>query len=160
MKEYTYSTLFKFIYRFANLPLTLLLIILIIPMIVNIDNNLLLLIPLIISLLMIYFLNRFYFTLYKIVPFRIYADENRIICKNFLLPHRREEITFKEIQSLSGGKFEGRLNGIMKINSKSNVSIGFYHNMNNAKEFETFILSKVDKKVYDEVVNRVGIKTI
>jgi hypothetical protein len=109
---------------------------------------------------MIYFLNRFYFTLYKIVPFRIYADENRIICKNFLLPHRREEITFKEIQSLSGGKFEGRLNGIMKINSKSNVSIGFYHNMNNAKEFETFILSKVDKKVYDEVVNRVGIKTI
>jgi hypothetical protein len=157
MKEYTYPIFFKFLYRFANLPLTLLLVILLIPLVVNIDNNLLLLFPLIITLLMIYFLNRFYMTLYKIIPYKIYIDDERIICRNFLFSHRKEEIRFKEIESLSGGVFEGRINGIMKINSISNISIGFYHSIINAKELETFILSKVDRKIYEKVVNRVGI---
>jgi hypothetical protein len=159
MKEYTYPIFFKFLYRYANLPLTLLLIILLIPLVVNLDNNILLMIPLIITLMMIYFLNRFYITLYKIIPYKIFTDEDRIICKDFLLSHRREDIFFKEIESLNGGIFEGRINGVMKINSKNNVSVGFYHSMNNANEFESFILSKVDRRIYDEIVNKVGIKS-
>jgi hypothetical protein len=156
MKEYTYPLFFKFLYRYANIPLTILLIIILIPLVINLDNNLLLLIPLIITLLMIYFLNKFYITLYKIVPYKIYAAGDRLICKNFLFSHRFEEISFGEIDSLIGGIFDGSVNGIMKVNTKNNLSIGFYHNINNSKELETLILNKVNRNIYDEIVKRIG----
>jgi hypothetical protein len=156
MKEFTYPLFFKFLYRYANIPLTVLLIILLIPIVINLDSNLLLLIPLIITLLMIYFLNKFYINLYKIVPYKISFSDDRLICKNFLFSHRFEEITFGDIESLKGGIFEGSINGLMKVNTKNNLSIGFYHSINNSKELETLILSKVNRNIYNEIVKKVG----
>ena len=156
MKEYTYPLFFKFLYRYANIPLTVLLIILLVPLVINLDNNLLLLIPLVITLLMIYFLNKFYITLYKIVPFKIYSTDDQLICKNFLFSHRLEDIAFGEIESLKGGIFEGSVNGLMRVNSKNNLSIGFYHSINKSKELETLILSKVNRNIYDEIVKKIG----
>ena len=157
IKEYKYPLFPRILYRLGNIPLTFLLVILLIPEVVNLDRNLFLLLPLIITLLMIYFLNRFYIILYKILPYKISIDRECMICNNFLFTDKKVEIMFKDIESLKGGVFEGQINGLMKVISKNNINIGFYNTINNARELETIILSRVNKQVYDIATTKIGL---
>jgi len=46
----------------------------------------------------------------------------------------------------------------MKIkDGVNNRIVGFYDKMNDARKLETWVLSKVKKQVYDEVVERIGL---
>lgn len=75
MRVFSYPLLYKIILRFGNIPITLLLIFYLIPSVVYIDKNLILLIPLIISSLLIYLLNKQFIILYKILPYKIVVDD-------------------------------------------------------------------------------------
>jgi hypothetical protein len=156
MKEFKYPVFPRLLYRFGNLPFTILLLILLIPEVVNLDTNLFLIVPLVITLLLIYFLNRFYINLYKILPYEIRLDNNGMTCNNFIFSDKKIEIYFSDIESLNGGVFEGQVNGLMKVNSKNNISIGFYNSIRYARELETIILSKVNKSVYEEVARKIS----
>ena len=156
MKEYKYPLFFKFLYRFGNIPLTVLLVLFLLPVVINLDKDLFLLIPMVINLLMIYFLNRFYIFLYKIVPFKINVGDDMITCTEFIFSDKKIEISFRDIESLKGGLFEGRLNGVMRINSINNLTVGFFNSIENSKELETIVLSRVNHDVYDEVIRKAG----
>ena len=39
-----------------------------------------------------------------------------------------------------------------------NRTVGFYDKINDSRKLETFILSKVDRKIYNDVVERLGMK--
>jgi hypothetical protein len=156
MKEYKYPLFFKFLYRFGNIPLTVLLVLFLLPVVINLDKDLFLLIPMVINLLMIYFLNRFYIFLYKIVPFKINVGDDMITCTEFIFSDKKIEILFRDIESLKGGLFEGRLNGVMRINSINNLTVGFFNSIENSKELETIVLSRVNHDVYDEVIRKAG----
>lgn len=159
MKEYTYPFFYRFIYRYGNIPLTIFLVLYLIPVVFNIDSNELLLIPLIITLFIIYFLNKQYLILYKIIPYRIVVTDNKIICDKFLFSDKVLEISFKDISALKGGIFNGRKNGVMTITSINNFTVGFYSSIRNAKELETIILKNVRSEIYDEIAARLGVKS-
>lgn len=153
METHTYSFFIKFLYRYGNIFITLLMILNLIPLVIYLDTNVYFIIPIAITLLIIYFTNRFYFLIYKSFPFRIEADEEKIVCTDFMFRNKEVVIYYNNIKSISGGIFEGRLSGIMKVcDGDKNICITFSHRIKNSTKLIATILSKVDKKIYDEKI--------
>jgi hypothetical protein len=127
-----------------------------IPLVTFLDEKIILAFPLLINLFLIYFLNRHYFNLYKILPYRIESDDEKIICSEFFLSKKEVVIYYDDISSLSGGIFENRISGLMKVcDGKNNVCIGFYQRLNNSGKLATIILSKVNRELYDIVLEKI-----
>jgi hypothetical protein len=159
IKVFEYSFFFKLLFRFGNIPVTIILSIYLVPIIINFDKSLVYIIPLIIILALIYLINKHYLWLYQILPYKITANDEKIICEEFLFSTKQVEVFYKDIESLSGGLFEGKLRGLMKVwDGKSKICIGFYDKIKGIKELQTILLSRVSKEVYDEVVENVGLK--
>lgn len=153
METHTYSFFIKFLYRYGNIFITLLMILNLIPLVIYLDTNVYFIIPIAITLLIIYFTNRFYFLIYKSFPFRIEADEEKIVCTDFIFRNKEVVIYYNNIKSISGGIFEGRLSGIMKVcDGEKNICITFSHRIKNSTKLIATILSKVDKKIYEEKI--------
>lgn len=154
-KTFTYPLIFKLLFRYGNFVVTLFLIVYIIPMFYYLDQNTLLIVPLLISLLVIYVINRHYFNIYKIVPFKIEADKEKITCSEFIFSKKTVTIFYKDIDLLSGGIFENKISGIMKVcDGKNSICIGFYQKLSDSNKLITIILSKVKKQIYDDVIDR------
>jgi len=157
MQTFTYSLLFKIIFRFGNIAATVLLIIYIIPSVVLVDQQKLMLIPIIISLILIYIINKTYLVYYKIIPYKIEADDEKMICTQFLFSKKEFTIHYADIEKLSGGIFEGKSSGILKItDSRNKVQIGFSQKINNAERLISLILSNVHKDLYNEVIEHIA----
>ena len=125
----------------------------------NISTNKVLLFPLALSLLLIYIINRSYLTYYIILAYKIEADDEKIICSNFLLSNKTITIYYADIESLKGGVFERKSSGIMKVyDGKNNITIGFSQKMKDSKKLITLILSKVKKEIYNEVIEHLTAK--
>ena len=81
----------------------------------------------ILSFLILYILNRAYLNFYKLVPYKIEFGDDKIICSEFLFRNKTVTILIKDIESLSGGIFDGRYRGIMKVcDGKNKICIGFF----------------------------------
>jgi len=125
----------------------------------NIDANKILILPLALSLLLIYIINRSYFAYYKILAYKIDADDEKIICSEFLFSKKVVTINYSDIESLKGGVFERKSSGIMKVyDGKNNVTIGFSQKMKDSNKLITLILSKVKKDIYDDVIESLTVK--
>jgi hypothetical protein len=121
-----------------------------------IDKNLIILIPFLLSIFILYFLNKSYINFYKLVPYKIQIDEEKIICTDFLFRDKTVTIYIKDIDSISGGIFEGKYRGLMKVcDGKNKLCIGFFDRINNSSKLVTLILSKVDRKIYDKVIEQI-----
>jgi len=154
MQTFTYSLLFKIIFRFGNIIITLLISIYLIPVFYFIDQNTILFLPLIIGVIIIFMVNRAYLTYYLILPYKIEVDDEKMICSDFLLSKKVVTIYYKDIDKLQGGVFNGRSSGIMKLrDSKSKLRVGFSQKINNSEKLIALILSKVSKDLYDEVIS-------
>lgn len=159
MQQFTYPYFFKLLYRYGNIPVTIILSIYLVPSVVNLDKNLLYLIPVILLLLMIYIVNKHYLNLYKIIPSKIEADEEKMICKDFIFSSKEFTIYYSDIESLKGGVFEGRSSGVMKVcDRKNQVCIGFFNRLKKVDKLQTLLLQKVSRKVYDDVLEKIGTK--
>ncbi|HEX7357188.1 MAG TPA: hypothetical protein VF270_05745 [Ignavibacteriaceae bacterium] len=156
MQTFTYPIFWKFIYRYSNLVITPLLITYALSLIIIIQNNLIILIPFLLSLFLLYYLNKSYLTFYKLVPYKIEIDDEKIICTDFLFSNKSITIFIKDIESLSGGIFDGSYRGLMKVcDGKNKIIIGFFDRIINSNKLVTLILSKVDKKIYDKVIEQI-----
>lgn len=90
------------------------------------------------------------------MPYKIEIDYEKIICTNFLFRDKTITIFIKDIESISGGIFEGKYRGLMKVcDGKNKLCIGFFDRMRNSSKLVTIILSKVDKKIYDKVIEQI-----
>jgi len=153
---FTYPILFRFIFRYGNIIVTPILIFYSIPLIYFFDTKPILAFPIIVNLLIIYFLNRHYFNLYKTMPYKIEADDEKIVCSDFFLSKKNITIYYRDMSSLSGGIFDNKISGIMKVCAeKINLCIGFYYRLNNSNKLATIILSKVERSIYDEVLEKI-----
>ena len=156
MQTFTYPFFWKFIYRYGNIIVTPLLLLYILPLALNLDKNPILILPFIISLFLLYYINRAFFNFYKLVPNRIEADEEKIICSEFLFRKKMITIFIKDIDSISGGIFDGRYRGLMKVcDGRNKICIGFFDRMKNSTKLVTLLLSKVDKEIYDGVIEHI-----
>lgn len=157
MQTFSYPFFAKFFYRYGNIFVTVFLVLHQIPIVFGIDEHLYLLIPLVISLWLLYYVNKKYLALYKVMPYKIEADDAKIICTDFIFSEKEVIIYFKDIDSLSGGIFEAKIRGVMKVcDGKNKICIGFSERMNDSKTLMTLILSKVRKEIYDEVIERLS----
>ncbi len=156
MQTFTYSLIFKIIFRFGNILVTLLLSIYLVPVFYYIDQKIILFIPLIIAGIILYMVNRTYLAYYKILPYKIEADDEKMICSDFLFSKKVVTIYFKDIDMLRGGVFSGRSSGIMKLrDSKSKLQVGFSQKMKNSEKLIALILSKVSKDLYNDVISNI-----
>ena len=154
-QTFTYPLLFGLLYKYGNIVVTFLLVFYTAPIVLYVDQNYILLIPLVISLLLIYFVNRQYFTLYKIIPYKIEADDEKLLCSDFIFSKKVVTIFYEDIVTLKGGMFENKMSGVMKVyDGKNFVTLGFYTKLNNSSRLVTIILSKVKRELYDEVLDR------
>lgn len=157
MDVFTYSFFYKNLLRFGNIPITIFLCLYLIPIVSYIDLNLIFIVPLVLTLFIIYFLNKQFINLYKILPYRITAYDDRIICEDFLFSEKILTIYFTDIESLKGGIFEGKLRGILRIyDGRNKVCIGYFNKIKNSQKLGTIILSKVNKNVYDLVIKKIS----
>lgn len=93
--------------------------------------------------------------LYKVMPYKIEADDEKMICCEFIFSDKEIVINYTDIESLSGGIFDGKLRGIMKVcDGRKNICIGFSGRMKDSKKLMTMVLSKVNKEIYDSVIDR------
>lgn len=153
MQKFTYSIFWKFIYRFGNVVVTAFLSVYVFTLAFRLDKSPMYILPFAISLFLIYYINKAYFNYYKLVPYKIEVDDEKIVCSEFIFRNKTVTIFYKDIESLSGGIFNGRLRGIMKIcDAKNKMCIGFFDRMIDVNKLITIILSKVDRKIYDEVL--------
>ena len=155
-QPFTYPFLFRIIFRYGNIIITPLLLLYTIPLVTFLDEKIILAFPLLVNLFIIYFLNRHYFNLYKILPYLIEADDEKITCSEFFLSKKEIVIYYKDVSSLSGGIFENKISGLMKVcDGKNNVRIGFYQRLNNSSKLATILLSKVNRNIYDNVLEKI-----
>ncbi|MBI5662801.1 MULTISPECIES: hypothetical protein [Ignavibacterium] len=153
METFDYPFLIRILYRYGNIFITLLMAMNLIPLAINVDSNTVLIIPIIITLFVIYFTNKFYFMLYKSFPFMIKADDEKLICTDFMFRKKTIMIYYKNIKSIEGGIFEGRLSGIMKLcDTETGICIAFSHRIRNSTKLIAMILSKIDKELYDKKI--------
>jgi len=155
-QTFTYSFLFQIIFRYGNVIVTPVLLLYSIPLFYFLDEKLILAFPLLVNLGIIYFLNRHYLNLYKILPYRIEADDEKIVCSDFFLSNKEITINYNDISSLAGGIFENKISGMMKVcDGSNNICIGFYQRLNNSSKLATIILSKVRRDIYDGVLEEI-----
>ncbi len=160
MREYRYPLFYKWIYRYGNIPVTLIFTFYLLITAAGVDKHKWLLIPFIILLLLIYYVNKQFINLYKIVPYKIESDNEKIVCSKFLFSDKIITIYYKDVASLTGGIFDAKLSGLMKVcDGKSNICIGFFSKIKNINHLQTELLKNVKRKVYDDVMERVGKKT-
>lgn len=158
-QKFTYRWFYRFIYRYGNVLATVILLLYIIPTLLNAQKDstmyfYVVAIGVIIALINIYFVR-----LYKVVPYEIEFRSEKLICRDFLFSSKEVEIPFAEIDKLKGGIFDGKPNGVMRVyNSKKDIEIGFFHKISNAKVLESLILSKISKELYDEVLDKIGVR--
>jgi len=158
-QTFVYPVFFRLLYRYGNIPVTFFLSIYLIPSVINLDKDLIFLLPVSVILILIYLINKRYLFLYQVVPYKITADEEKLICSNFFLSNKVTIIYFTDVENLSGGIFSGKLKGLMKVfDGKSKICIGFFDRIKNAKGLQTIILSKVNSEVYNNVVESVGLR--
>jgi hypothetical protein len=155
-QTFTYPFLFRIIFRLGNIFVTAVIIVYSIPLYYFLDGKPIMAFPLLINLAIIYFLNRHYFKLYKILPYKIESDDERIICSKYFLSKKDVMIYYDDISLLSGGIFENKISGLMKVcDGKNNVCIGFYQRLNNSNKLATILLSKVNRNLYDDVLEKI-----
>lgn len=153
---FTYPFLFRIIFRYGNIMITPLLLLYTIPLVTFLDEKVILAFPLLVNLFIIYFLNRHYFNLYKILPYLIEADDEKITCSKFFVSKQEVVIYYKDVSSLSGGIFENKISGLMKVcDGTNNLCIGFYQRLNNSSKLATILLSKVNLNLYDIVLDKI-----
>lgn len=155
-QTFIYPFLFRIIFRYGNILITPLLLLYTIPLVTFLDEKIILAFPLLVNLFLIYFLNRHYFNLYKILPYLIEADDEKITCSEFFHSKKEIVIYYNDITSLSGGIFVNKISGVMKVcDGKNNLCIGFYQRLNNSGKLATIILSKVRRELYDIVLEKI-----
>ena len=82
MQTFKYSFFPKLIYKYGIIPANLILLFYLIGSSMGLVNDWLFLLPLVLSGIMMYALNKFYLKIYRTFPFTIDVDNEKLICKD------------------------------------------------------------------------------
>lgn len=90
------------------------------------------------------------------MPYKIEINNDKVTCSDFFFSRKQIIIFYEDIISLSGGIFENKLSGIMKVcDGKNDACIGFNQRLSNSSKLATILLSKVNRPLYDKVLKRI-----
>lgn len=156
MQTFKYRFFAKLIYRYGNIPATLLLLIQLYISITVIPRDWVFIFPVLLSLGMLYFLNKVYIKMYKTFPHIIEADNTKMICSDFLIRDRKIEIKMTDIDEITGGMFSGNILRPVYLKSRSTgIVIGLSPHIKNYKLLLKLILSNIRNELYNELLMRI-----
>lgn len=156
MITYKYSFFSKLIYRYANIIATLFLLIYVVAAFFLTMEKWYYVFVMFVNLLIIFYLNRYYFKTYRIFPFKISADNQKIICSDFLFSSKIIEIDLQNIDKISGGIFSGwPTRPVYIYDGTKNIMIAFYSHVGNFRNLLKTILENIPQNVYDELIEKI-----
>jgi len=156
MKSFKYSIFAQFIYRYANIPLSLLLIVHLLFLLLGIQQHWKFGVLAAFNIVILYALNRYYFKSYKLFPYYIIIKDNTIICSDFFFQRKIINIKFEDIVDINGGIFSGKKTKPIYIKDRTGNVIGVNQHLKDFNVFLTLLLSKVPKNVYDESLDKLS----
>lgn len=155
MKTFKYSFFPRLIYRYANIPANFILLFYLIASSLGMFTNWKFIFPLIITLTMLYVLNRFYFRMYKSFPFKIEINNEKMLCSDFVLNNKRVEIYHSDIKEITGGIFSGRAYMPLYIKT-DDIKLGFSPHIKDYNKLLTIILTNITKDLYTELLGKIN----
>jgi len=107
-----------------------------------------------VHMLIISVINRYYFRAYKIFPYKIEINNERMKCSNFLFNERTVEFRLDEIEEITGSIFSGTPARplYIKIPAK-NITIGINQHLTNYNKLLTIVLSNIKQEIYNDLLN-------
>jgi hypothetical protein len=154
MITFKYSFISKLFYKYSIILVNLLLLLYLFFSIFAITQDWKFIFPLLINLILVYILNRYYLKIYKSFPFKIIADNEKIICSDFILKDRTLEIHHSEITKITGGIFSGSKFMPLYI-STSKTKIGISRHIINYNELLKIVLSNIPKELYLNLLDNI-----
>lgn len=150
---FTYPLIPKLIYRYANIPVTFVLLMYLFISVMALRISSISIIPAFINILLIYFVNRYYFRLYRLFPYKIEVDDQKMICSDFPFSKKIVQIKFEDIEKITGSIFNGFKNKPIHIyDGKQNVTIAFSLHLKKINDLLTIILVKIRKEKSEELL--------
>ena len=154
MKTFKYGFLAKMIYRYSIIPANLILLFYLFASAIGMSTDWKFIFPLLINIILLYVLNRFYYKIYKSFPFKVEADNEKMICSDFVLNKRTVEIIHSNIRTIKGGIFSGRNYSPLYISTEKE-SIGLSPHIKDFNKLLTIILTNIDKNLYEELLESI-----
>lgn len=154
MENFKYSFWARVIYRYGNIISTLLLSVHLASSIYMMFQKWYFGLPAIINAAVIYIINRYFFKTYRLFPFLIEANNEKIICKNFFFSKKEFTIKMEDIDQVTGGIFSGYPTRPIYIHdSAQNITIGFYSHVGNFQKLLTKILQNIPQYLYNNLTD-------
>ncbi|MCL4550145.1 MAG: hypothetical protein M1495_16440 [Bacteroidetes bacterium] len=155
MTIYGYNLFAKILYRYGNIPITFFLLIYLIESVVQLPQHWYAIFFVLINLAIIISLNKYYAKTYKLFPFKISADNEKMICSNFFLRKKSVEIRLINIDKISGGIFSGYPSRAIYLHdSVSDETIGIYTHSAGYKNLLKLILKNIPQTLYDDLLEK------
>jgi len=154
MKTFKYNFFSKILYRYANIPANLILVFYFLASVFGITQDWKFIFPLLINIILLYVLNKFYFRMYKTFPFHIQTDNEKMICTDFVINNRKLEIKHLDIIEIKGGIFSGRAYMPLYLITKD-VKIGISPHLKDYNKLLTIILTNINKDLYESLLESI-----
>ncbi|MBI9072407.1 MAG: hypothetical protein JEY94_12465 [Melioribacteraceae bacterium] len=156
MKTFKFSIIAKFLYRYSFIPIASIMLFYIVVSASGIHLDVMNVLPMLINILFLYVIIRFYVKSYAQFPFEIEVTEEKLICKNFKYGKDGFEIKFADIKNIEGGVFENKPTKALVIYAEGKEqSISISPHMKNYNRLLTLILSRINKNMYDDLILKV-----
>ncbi len=159
MSEHKYSFFARFVYRYANLPISVLLLIYLVFSLAATANNKYFIIPAFINAAVLYLMNRNYLRNNKTMPYKINVNNTTIKVSDFA--GRRKDFSFSisQIKDIAGGIFAGaQTKPIFIFVEGEKYPVSFNAHISGFNELLTAILKNVDKNLYEKLMSDIRSK--
>ena len=154
MITFKYSLISKIIYRYANIPLTVFLLLYLVSSFTFMFQQWYYFFPFLLNLIIVVALNRHYLRSYKLFPFRIDINTKKMICTDYFKGNKRIEINLEDIDLVEGGTLHGTPGKpVLVHDSANNIVVGISPHLKNHNKLITIILSNVKEEVYSNVLS-------
>ncbi|MEW6195216.1 MAG: hypothetical protein AB1521_08685 [Bacteroidota bacterium] len=156
MQTFEYSSSAKLIYRYGNFIITPLLSVHLVSSIFLVMKEWYFIILAVINLTILIITNVYYIKTYRLFPFKIITDNEKMICSNFFLSKKKIEIKHADISKIDGGIFSAYpTRPIYITDGKNNITVGFYSHVSKFQKLLTIILSNIPQKLYNDLIDKI-----
>lgn len=155
---FNYHFLYRILYQFGNIPATLAILFYLLNVLQPGKTIHQLYAGIILIILLV--VNRYFMYLYRIIPYQIEIRNGEIIASKFFLSKKEVRFRPEMIKKIEGGIFDARYGSLIKIyTGKAKPEIAFFLKMNNSRELQDFLLRNIDKRLYNAIVEKLGINS-
>ena len=157
MKTFKLSIFAKIIYRYAHIPVLVVLLFYIIISLIGLKEDLNNLFPILINIILFYLVNKFYLKSYKLYPLEIDIDNEKIVFKKFRIKGDSLTVRMSDIKDVEGSVFSKKISAPLLItDSKTNITVGIPQQMKGFNEILKIILSNVDEPLYESLLKKMS----